>query len=124
VSPIAATAARRRDTVGPLELTLETDRGDATRGTLAIARDARVLHTSEISRGPMDGAPPDPLDLEHPGVGIPAPVAAWSFGEGGPILLVLQVPSYEGVRLTPIVVEPEGARELPAMALYLYRCAF
>jgi len=70
----------------------------------------------------MEGADPAPLDFQHPGVAIPEPVPAWSFVDGGPILLVLQVPSYEG--LTPILVESDAAREIPAMAAYLYRCAF
>jgi hypothetical protein len=122
MSPVAATEVRRRDTVGPLSLELE--RSDATHGTLTIARDGRVLHTAAISRGAMAGAPPDPLDFQHPGVAIPMPAAAWSFVDGGPILVVLQVPSYEGLHLTPILVESDGARELPAMATYLYRCAF
>jgi hypothetical protein len=75
----------------------------------------------------MAGADADPLDLAPPGVAIPVPVAAWSIGpggDGGPILLVLQVPSYEGVHLTSILVEADRARELSAMAVDLYRCAF
>jgi hypothetical protein len=104
VSPVAATATRRRDTIGPLAL--ELVRGDATHGTLTIARDGRVLHSAA-----------------NAGVAIPQPVAAWSVVDGGPILLVLQVPSYEGVHLTPILVEADHARELPAMAAYLYQCA-
>jgi hypothetical protein len=83
-----------------------------------------VIHTVEISRGEMNGAAPTPLDLRRPGVAIPEPAGAWSFGEGGPVLLVLLVPSYEGVHLQPFLVEEAGARELPAMARYLYRCAF
>jgi hypothetical protein len=72
----------------------------------------------------MEGADPDPLDFQHLGVAIPEPAPAWSFVDGGPILLVLQVPSYEGLHLTPILVESDAAREIPAMAAYLYRCAF
>jgi hypothetical protein len=122
VSPAAATEAHRRDTVGPLSLELQ--RSDATHGTLTIVRDGRVLHSAAITRPPMEGADPDPLDFQHPGVAIPVPAAAWSVVDGGPILLVLQVPSYEGLHLTPILIESDGARELPAMATYLYRCAF
>lgn len=122
VSPVAATELRRRDTVGPL--TLELERTDGTHGTLKIVRDGRALHTVAISRGTMEGADASPLDLRHPGVAIPEPVAAWSFADGGPILLVLLVPSYEGLHLKPLLVEDAGARELPAMATYLYRCAF
>jgi hypothetical protein len=122
VSPAAATEVHRRDTVGPLSL--ELARSDAGHGTLTIARDGRVLHTAAIERAEMAGADPAPLDLQHPGVAIPEPVAAWSLVDGGPILLVLQVPSYEGLHLTAILVESDAARELPAMAAYLYRCAF
>lgn len=123
ISPAAApTADRRRDTVGPLSL--ELVRRGAARGTLAIARDGRVIHTRAITRGEMAGADPDPIDLRRPGVAIPEPVAAWSVAEDGPILLVLQIASYEGVHLTPILVEADRAHELPAMAVYLYRCAF
>lgn len=118
----AATEAHRRDTVGPLALDLE--RSDAAHGTLTIARDGRVLHRAAIARAPMEGADPDPLDFTQPGVAIPIPVAAWSFVDGGPILLVLRVPSYEGTHLTAILVEEDAARELPALATYLYRCAF
>jgi hypothetical protein len=52
------------------------------------------------------------------------PVAAWSFADHGPILLVLVVRSYEGVHIKPILVEDNGARELPDMGMYLYQCAF
>jgi hypothetical protein len=118
----AASEVRRRDTVGPLALTLE--RSAAARGALTIARDGRVVLRLAIERGEMAGADPAPLDLRRPGVAIPEPVAAWSLGDDGPILLVLEVPSYEGVHLTPILVEADRARELPAMSAYLYRCAF
>jgi hypothetical protein len=121
-SPVAATEVRRRDTVGPLSLELE--RTDGAQGTLKIVRGGRTLHTIAIARGEMEGADPAPLDLRHPGVAIPAPVAAWSFADDGPILLVLLVPSHEGVHLKPILVEDAGARELPKLATYLYRCAF
>jgi hypothetical protein len=121
-SPVAATEVRRRDTVGPLAL--ELTRTDRARGTLAILRDGRTLHTLAFVRGEMDGADPSPLDLREPGVGIPAPVAAWSLAETGPILLVLRVPSHEGLHLKPLLVEADRARELPTMAAYLYRCAF
>ena len=122
VSAAAATEARRRDTVGPLSLDLE--RSDDAHGTLTIARDGRVLHRAAIARAPMAGADPDPLDFTQPGVAIPIPVAAWSVVDGGPILLVLRVQSYEGMHLTAILVEEDAARELPALATYLYRCAF
>jgi hypothetical protein len=122
VSPASATETRRRDTVGPLAL--ELVRSDSARGTLAIAREGRTIYTAPIVRDAMAGAELDPIDLRQPGVAIPVPVAAWSLGEGGPILLVLQVPSYEGLHLTPILVEADRAREVPAMATYLYRCAF
>lgn len=122
VSPVAATETHRRDTVGPLAL--ELARRDATHATLTIAREGRVLLTSSIVRGEMAGADPDPLDFRRAGVAIPEPVAAWSFVDGGPILLVLRVPSYEGMNLTAILVESDRAREVPAMAAYLYRCAF
>jgi hypothetical protein len=122
VSPATATEARRRDTVGPLSLELE--RTDATHGTLKIVRDGRALHTVAIARGQMEGADPGPLDLRYPGVAIPVPVAAWSLVEGGPILLVLHVPSYEGSSLKPILVQEPGTRDLPEMGVYLYQCAF
>jgi hypothetical protein len=122
VSPVAATEARRRDTVGPLSLELE--RTDAMRGTLAIARDGRVVHRTAITRSLMDGADPDPLDFQQPGVAIPVPVAAWSLVDNGPILLVLRVQSYEGMHLAAILVESDSAREVAALATYLYRCAF
>jgi hypothetical protein len=121
-SPVAASEAHRRDTVGPL--VLELARREATRGTLAIARDGRVLHSVAIERPEMEGADPAPLDLRRPGVAIPVPAAAWSFADGGPILLVLQVPSYEGLHLRTFLVESDAAREISSMALYLYRCAF
>jgi hypothetical protein len=118
----AATAVRRRDTVGPLSLELE--RTDDTRGTLTILRGGRALLTLPIERAVMEGAPTIPLDLRYPGVGIPEPLAAWSVAEGGPILLVLSVPGYEGMNLQPILVEDAGARVLESMQEYLYRCAF
>ncbi|HEX4418125.1 MAG TPA: hypothetical protein VH165_09525 [Kofleriaceae bacterium] len=120
--PVAATAASRRDTVGPL--VLELTRTDATHGTLAIQRAGKTIYTAPIVREPMAGAPDDPLDLRGAGIAIPVPVAAWSFGPAGPILLVLRVASYEGTHLTPLLVEADRARALPAMATYLYSCAF
>jgi hypothetical protein len=57
-------------------------------------------------------------------VAIPVPVAAWSVADGGPIVLVLEVPTYEGLQLTSLLVEADGARKLPAMSQYLYSCAF
>ncbi len=121
-SPASATEERRRDTVGPLALELE--RVERTRGTLKIVREGRTLHSLAIERGEMAGADDTPLDLRQPGIAIPVPVAAWSFADRGPILLVLLVPSYEGVHVKPYLVEDERARELGDMGMYLYRCAF
>lgn len=121
-TPVEASETRRRDTVGPLALELE--RTDGTHGTLTIVRGGRAIHVRKIERAEMEGAPSTPLDLRQPGVAIPVPVAAWSIAEGGPILLVLQVPSYEGLSLHSILVEDSGAREIGAMETYLYRCAF
>jgi hypothetical protein len=122
VSPASATETQRRDTVGPLSL--ELARTDDLHGTLTIVRDGRALHKVAIERGQMDGADLSPLDFREGGVGIPVPVAAWSFADGGPILLVLHVPSYEGLELTPILIDDQGGRELSKMAHYLYQCAF
>jgi hypothetical protein len=121
-APVAVGEASRRDTVGPL--VLELTRSDAAHGTLAIARGGLVIYTAPIAREAMEGAPADPLDFRQPGVAIPVPAAAWSLGAHGPILLVLRVASYEGTHLTPILVETDRARELTAMAAYLYSCAF
>ena len=33
-------------------------------------------------------------------------------------------PGDEGVTLAPVLVEVDAAREVEAMSLYLYRCAF
>jgi hypothetical protein len=121
-APVVVTEDRRRDAIG--SLVLEVTRRDATHGTLAIARGGRTIYTAPIAREAMEGAPADPLDLRHPGVAIPVPAVAWSLGDGGPILLVLRVASYEGTHLTPILVEADRARELTAMAVYLYSCAF
>ena len=121
-SPVSASATRRRDTVGPLAL--ELARSDASHGTLTISRDGRAIHTAAIDRPAMDGADLAPLDLQAPGVAIPQPVAAWSIGDGGPILLVLEVPSFEGIHLNALLIESDRARELPTMAAYLYQCAF
>lgn len=119
---VAATEASRRDTVGPLSL--ELVRTDGTHGTLTILRAGRAIHTVAIERGEMYGADPSPLDFRSTGVAIPEPVAAWSFAGGGPILLVLLEPEHEGVNLTTILVEDNGARTPPGMGHYLYECAF
>jgi len=121
-APVAVGEASRRDTVGPL--VIELTRSDATHGTLAIARGGRTIYTAPIAREAMEGAPAEPLDFRHPGVAIPVPAAAWSLSARGPILLVLRVASYEGTHVTPILVEADRARELTAMAVYLYSCAF
>lgn len=117
-----ATEAGRRDSVGPLAL--ELARTDDTHGTLEITRDGRVLHTHAFERGAMESADPSPLDFREGGVAIPVPVAAWSIAEGGPILLVLHVPSFEGSSLLPILVQEGGSREVPEMGAYLYQCAY
>jgi len=121
-APVVVAEANRRDTVGPLVLDLT--RSDAAHGTFAIARGGRTIYTAPIAREAMEGAPVDPLDFRHPGIAIPVPAAAWSLSARGPILLVLRVASYEGTHLTPILVEADRARELTAMAAYLYSCAF
>ena len=121
-APVAVGEALRRDAIGPL--VVELTRRDASHATLAIARGGRTIYTAPIAREAMEGAPADPLDFRRPGVAIPVPAAAWSLGAGGPILLVLRVASYEGTHLTPILVEADRARELTAMATYLYSCAF
>ncbi|HET9626907.1 MAG TPA: hypothetical protein VFP84_36360 [Kofleriaceae bacterium] len=123
IAPLGtASQAHRRTAIGPLALDLR--RIDATHGTLAITRPGHTMFTQPFERAAIDGAPGDPLDLRGDGVAIPVPIAAWSLGADGPILIVLRVASYEGTHLTPILVEAERAREVTAMASYLYSCAF
>jgi hypothetical protein len=119
---VTSAADRRRDTVGPL--VLELARTGDTHGTLAILRDGGRVYTMPIARDQMDGADTSPLDLAQRGVAIPEPVAAWSIGKTGPILLVLMTPSYEGLRVDAILVEDTRARDLPKLGYYLYQCAF
>jgi hypothetical protein len=117
-----------RYAVGPLtiELTIELARSGPSRGTLAINRAGRTLHTLPFERAPIEGSPPElaTIDLRSHGPGIPAPVGAWSFAATGPVLLVLLQPGWEGVTLTPFLVDESSARPIASMATYLYHCAF
>jgi hypothetical protein len=117
-----ATATERHYTVGPLGFDLQ--RRDDTHGTLAITHEGRTVHTAPFERGEMEGADASPLDLSGEGPGIPAPVAAWSIAPGGPFLVVVVQPGYEGVTLSPWLIDDEAARPIEAMSLYLYSCAF
>ncbi len=117
-----ATAAQRTYAIGPL--TLDLVRTADLRGTLTIRRDGTPIHTAPFERHLMEGADPGPLDLVEGGPGIPEPVAAWAIAEGGPILLVLTQPGYEGTTLRPVLVEASSARAIEAMEIYLYSCAF
>lgn len=117
-----ASAAARTYVAEPL--TIELARQDASRGTLTIARAGRTIHTRPFERHRMEGADPSPIDLAEGGPGIPEPIAAWSIAPGGPILLVLSQPGYEGVTLAALLVEAERARPVDALTTYLYACAF
>jgi len=116
------TPAASQFTIGPL--TLDLRRRDAVRGTLTITRAGRAIYTAPFERGAMEGADASPIDLTEDGPGIPQPVAAWALAPRGPVLVVLLQPGYEGVTLAPVLVEVDAAREVEAMSLYLYRCAF
>lgn len=119
----SSTAAQRTYAIGPLtlDLTRTTDR----RGTLTLRRDGKVIHAAPFERHLMEGADTSPIDLAEGGPGIPEPVAAWAIAaSGGPIMLVLTQPGYEGTTLRPLLVEANSARAIESMEMYLYSCAF
>lgn len=117
-----AKPAQRSYTIGSLSIDLVRT-GDL-RGTLTILRDGRVVHTAPFERQLMDGADPSPIDLAEGGPGIPDPIAAWSIADGGPILVVMRHPGYEGMSLKPLLVDATSARPIESMQTYLYHCAF
>jgi len=116
------TAASRSYVIGPLALQLV--RTADLQGTLTIQRDGSIVDTQPFERQLMDGAEPGPIDLAEGGPGIPEPLAAWSVADGGPILVVLTQPGYEGTTLRPLLVEATSARVIESMEMYLYQCAF
>lgn len=122
IRSIEAHPTRRRYVIGPIALDLS--RSDANHATLAIAWNGRVVHRVAIERAQMDGSDPTPIDLAEGGPGVPEPVAAWQIAKQGPILLVVLVPSYEGVHVSAILVERDAGRAVPELGWYLYRCAF
>ncbi len=130
VAPLAltsheASAAHHRYTIG--SLTLDLARTADTRGTLTLTRDGRTVHREDFERVTMEGADESPIDLAAGGPAIPEPAAAWSLADdaaGGPVLLVLSVPGYEGSSLRALLVQATATRVLEDMSVYLYACAF
>ncbi|MBA3454249.1 MAG: hypothetical protein H0T42_14245 [Deltaproteobacteria bacterium] len=118
----SAVAAQRSYAIGPLALDLRRT-GDL-RGTLTISRNGKVVHTAPFERHLMEGADAAPIHLAEGGPGIPEPIAAWTIGPSGPILLVLTQPGYEGTTLRALLVEAASARAIESMEMYLYSCAF
>lgn len=116
------TSVRRAFEIGPIRLVLARS-GDPQRGTLTFSRGDRVLATEGIERAGMAGDDA-PLDLMREGPGVPAPVAAWAIGEGGPIVVALVTPGYEGIHLSGWMIERDHAREVPELGSYWYQCAF
>ncbi|MGN6111078.1 MAG: hypothetical protein ACTHU0_38630 [Kofleriaceae bacterium] len=116
------TSVRRAFEIGPIRLVLARS-GDPQRGTLTFSRGDRVLATEAIERAGMAGDDA-PLDLTREGPGVPAPVAAWTIGEGGPIVVALVTPGYEGIQLSGWMIERDHAREVPELGSYWYQCAF
>ena len=109
------------------DLDVELVRTAPLRGTLAIARAGRVIHRAPFERQLMDGAPPElaTIDLtDVGGPGVPLPVGAWTLAPGGPVLLALVLPGFEGVTLSGLLVDEAGAAPVPALEQYLYGCAF
>lgn len=109
------------------DLEVELVRTAPLRGTLTIARAGRVLHRAPFERQLMDGAPPElaTIDLtDVGGPGVPLPVGAWTLAPGGPVLLALVLPGFEGVTLSGLLVDEAGAAPVPALEQYLYGCAF
>lgn len=125
VRVVASAPEQARFTVGALGL--ELARATDTTGTLSITHAGRTIYTQPFERSLMDGAPPEAsvLDLRERDLpGIPSPVGAWSIVPGGPILLALHTPGWEGSSLSALIVEDERARTADALTTYLYRCAF
>lgn len=122
IKTATSSPAQRSYALGPLAIDLV--RTADLKGTLAITRDGRAVHTMPFERHPMEGAEPGPIDLDEGGPGIPEPIAAWALADNGPILLVLTQPGYEGMTLRPHLVEETSARAVEPMEMYLYSCAF
>ena len=117
------TPSKHVETAGPI--TVETVRtGDST-ATMTFAWKGKLVFERSIVRGDMAGAPKDPIDLAAGGPGVPRLAAAWQVGgERGAVLTAFHETTYEGERVYGIVLDDERGREVDALALYMYRCAF
>jgi hypothetical protein len=123
--PIAATASaeRRLERAGPI--TVETVRVAPALARMTLAWNGRVVHTREVVRGDMAGAPTTPIDLSTGDPGVPHLAAAWQIGgERGVVLAAFHAASYEGEQVWAAVLDEERGREVEALGFYLYRCAF
>ncbi len=98
--------------------------GQTTVRTVVVI-DGRVALEQVDTKHYMEGAPPDPVDLDPNGdrdIGIPQPVGAFRFGAEWPMVVVLWNRAYEGNRFNVLRIDAVGARLLEGP--YIYYCAF
>jgi hypothetical protein len=117
-----ATAAARTTTAGAVAIT--TTRIDDARAHVAIAVAGRAVYAHDAARPAMEGDDGPAVDLRGDTPGIPRAIAVFELAPDGPVLVVLRTPGYEGVAFTTLLVDEDRATAVPALATYLYQCAF
>ena len=126
LDPQLATSGRRTSQLRvdpPVEISLTV--AGAGRAWLEVRRGGAELHTRLVERAVMDGDPEAnrPLDLRAPVPGLPAPLAAFTSGQPGEVLLVFATPGYEGVSISAMFLGQRGAVDAD-LGFYLYQCAY
>jgi hypothetical protein len=114
--------------LGDLRIRVERDAQRLDRGILRVLASDQEVGASGFARTLMDGADPSmaTLDLAEGGPGIPTPLGGWSIDGSGhlPYLLAIERPGWEGTTIEAWLVERGSLKQIEAMSVYLYQCAF
>ena len=122
VTPGPRRVDEARWSIGSLELV--ATKISRMKVALAVFANGTQLTRTQGEKYVMDGADDSPVDLSADGdPGVSFPIAAYEIVPGGPVLLVLFTPGYEGISIATRLVQASGTRETDA-SLGLYLCAF
>jgi hypothetical protein len=122
VAPTELSPDKRVWTVGPMTFALTVK--DRNHATFTAGLGSVWLMQRELERPLMAGADDVRIDLTQLVPGMPQVAAAFSMEPGGPMVIVLATPGYEGTQLSTLLYDGAGLREVEAMQRYLYACAF
>lgn len=122
VAPAELSPDKRMWTVGPLTFALTVR--DRSHATFTAGIGAAWLMQRDLERPLMAGADDVRIDLTQDVPGMPQLAGAFSMEPGGPIVVILATPGYEGTQLSTLLYDGAGLREVEAMQRYLYACAF